>query len=153
MDVGWHKDPAGDPRVLRYWNGTAWTFSASWADLMSYRDASQTLPGADVHAPIFGGPPARRHRRPRSPEEAAPPRTEDQPVHELEHTEAGIRCGRCGGTQFTGRRTAGQRGRILTAGFLSGGLGSIGSARRNTPKVQCVTCGTFYERLPLTRPR
>lgn len=71
----------------------------------------------------------------------------ETPSDELEATPEGIRCGKCGGTQFKARRTGSQRARIVAVGVLSGGLGAAGSARRNEQKVQCITCGTFYPRL------
>lgn len=61
-------------------------------------------------------------------------------------TERGLACPKCGGTQFKARRTAGDRTRIA-AGTVTTGVGGIFSARKNQQKVQCVTCGTFYDRL------
>ena len=60
-------------------------------------------------------------------------------------------CPRCGGTQFKARRTVGQRLGIgaITAVTLpvSAVGGGLVAAKRMKQKVQCVTCGTFYERI------
>lgn len=64
----------------------------------------------------------------------------------LEQTPNGVKCPKCGGTQFKARRTAGDRGKIA-AGWVTTGVGAILSARKHQQKVQCVTCGTFYDRL------
>lgn len=60
-------------------------------------------------------------------------------------TERGLACPKCGGTQFKARRTAGDRTKIA-AGTVTTGVGGVFSARKNQQKVQCVTCGTFYDR-------
>lgn len=62
-------------------------------------------------------------------------------------TETGHECPLCGGTQFKARRTAGQRTAIGTAGVLTGGLGAAASAQKRAQKVQCITCGTFFDRI------
>lgn len=72
-----------------------------------------------------------------------------KPGPQLARGKDGIYCPRCKGTQFKARRTAGQRTMIGTAGVLTGGLGAAASARKRGQKVQCVTCGTFYDRIPV----
>lgn len=55
------------------------------------------------------------------------------------------RCPACGGTQFKLRRTPGQRtvvaGGAVTGGLLGGALGA-GVTRQ---RVQCVTCGRYFD--------
>ena len=64
----------------------------------------------------------------------------------LDHNEAGHpACPKCGGTQFKLRRTPGRRAGIGTATVLAGGVGALAAAGKQ--KVQCVTCGLFYNTL------
>lgn len=69
----------------------------------------------------------------------------------LVQTPDGPRCPKCGGSQFKARRTLGQRLGIGAATVLSApvsaGAGGVAAAKVAKQKVQCVTCGTFYERI------
>ena len=60
-------------------------------------------------------------------------------------------CPKCGGTQFKARRTVGQRLKIGTIAVLtapiSAGVGGLAAAKGVRQKVQCITCGAFYERV------
>lgn len=64
----------------------------------------------------------------------------------LIETEFGHKCPLCGGTQFKARRTARQRAAI-TAGTITTGIGGIMSAQKRGQKIQCITCGTFFDRI------
>lgn len=64
----------------------------------------------------------------------------------LSHNEDGHpACPKCGGTQFKLRRTPGRRAGIGTATVLAGGVGALAAAGKQ--KVQCITCGLFYNTL------
>lgn len=71
--------------------------------------------------------------------------------HELQHqgleqNESGPpSCPKCGGTQFKLRRSPTRRAGIATAGALTGGVGALAAAGKQ--KVQCVTCGLFFDTL------
>lgn len=56
-----------------------------------------------------------------------------------ERTDYGLACPKCGGTQFTAKRSV--KGKVI-------GIGTIGVAGLIAPKsqVKCVTCGTMYKR-------
>jgi len=70
---------------------------------------------------------------------------------ELDTSSGAPRCPNCGGVQFKARRTAGQRAKIGTAAVLSfpisAGAGGLIAAKAVKQRVQCITCGTFYERI------
>jgi hypothetical protein len=73
---------------------------------------------------------------------AGQPPTDDDVLQRTPH---GLACPKCGGTQFKARRTAGDR-TMIALGTVTTGVGGILSAQKRQQKVQCVTCGTFYER-------
>lgn len=70
----------------------------------------------------------------------------DEPGESLEVGPDGPRCPVCHGSQFVARRTSHDRGMIATAAVLTG-IGAILSARKRQQRVQCVTCGRFYDRI------
>jgi hypothetical protein len=62
-------------------------------------------------------------------------------------TGGGLACPKCGGTQFKARRSKGARVGIAATTIATGGLAGLGAAAvTKQRKVQCVTCGTIYER-------
>lgn len=73
-----------------------------------------------------------------------------QEVSELDTSSGAPACPKCGGSQFKARRTVGQRigiGVITAVSFpVSAAGGGLVAAKRMKQKVQCVTCGTFYNR-------
>jgi len=105
------------PGTYRYWDGRTWSGPAS----------------ADEVRLLRGGPPPG--------DEVDLPRDD-----ELDTTTGEPRCPHCGGRQFKARRTAGQRGRIAV-GWVTTGVGAVFAARKHQQKVQCVTCGRFYDRI------
>lgn len=70
----------------------------------------------------------------------------EEPAEDLELGPDGPRCPVCRGSQFVSRRTGYDRGMIATAAVLTG-IGAVLSAQKRQPKVQCVTCGAFYDRV------
>lgn len=117
LEQGWHSDP-DLPGTYRYWNGHAWSGSASAVEVRL----------------LGGGPP------PNDDDDVSRD-------GELDTSTGEPRCPHCGGRQFKARRTAGQRGRIA-AGWLTTGVGAVLSARKHHQKAQCVTCGRFYDLIP-----
>ena len=60
---------------------------------------------------------------------------------------AGLACPVCGGAQFKARRSKAARVGIAGATLTTGGLAGLGAAAvTKQKKVQCVTCGTIYQR-------
>jgi len=94
---------------------------------------------------------ARRHRD-NGGAAIYPSRRRQKPEHpELDLSSGAPTCPKCGGAQFKARRTVGQRFRIgviaaVTLPVSAGGGGMV-AAKRIKQKVQCVTCGTFYDRI------
>jgi hypothetical protein len=78
---------------------------------------------------------------------AAAERDADHRGQGLTLNEQGVlACPKCGGTQFKLRRTAGQRVAVGSATVLFGLIGAGAGAAATDQRVQCVTCGLFYEK-------
>lgn len=54
-------------------------------------------------------------------------------------TDSGLQCPKCGGAQFTAKRS--KKGKVL--GFTTLGVGGLVAPKS---QVKCVTCGTMYKR-------
>lgn len=81
-----------------------------------------------------------------------PRRRRARPESPAIDTATGVpKCPRCGNSQFKARRTVGQRLGIGAIAALtlpvSAGAGGLAAAKGIRQKVQCVTCGTFYDRI------
>lgn len=56
------------------------------------------------------------------------------------------KCPKCGGTQFTAKRSKKGKGVGIAIGAVTLGLGAVAVGLAPKSQVKCVTCGTMYKR-------
>ena len=61
-------------------------------------------------------------------------------------THAGLQCPRCGGIQFKARRSKAARAGVAASTIAFAPLGAVAVGVTKKKRVQCVTCGTIYDR-------
>lgn len=61
-------------------------------------------------------------------------------------THVGLQCPRCGGMQFKARRSKAARAGVAVSTIAFPPLGAAAVAATKKKRVQCVTCGTVYDR-------